>query len=126
MNKNARKRKKTAMSEQEDTQRRVLTVAHKIEAVQRSLSAFDFEGQQYLPKSVAQAILETEYAFAHKDYDRAEHMCKVTAFLVSREAPRMRADPKAWVARWKELQAPPTRPTRPAKSEPVVMKRVET
>jgi hypothetical protein len=72
-----RKRKKTAMSEQEVTQRRVLTVARKIEAVQRSLSAFDHDGDQYLPKAVAQAILDTEYAFAQKDYDQAEHMCKV-------------------------------------------------
>jgi hypothetical protein len=114
------------MSEQEVTQRRVISIARRIEAVQRSLSAFDHNGQQYLPKSVAQAILETEYAFAHKDYDRAEHMAKVTAFLVSHEAPRMRANPKAWISRWKDLHSAPTRPTRPVKSEPVVMQRVET
>ena len=44
------------MSKQEDTQRKVISI-RKIEAVQASLSAFDFEGQQYLPKAVAQAVL---------------------------------------------------------------------
>ena len=114
------------MSEQQAVQLRVIAVARKIEAVQRSLSAFDHDGDQYLSKAVAQCILETEYAFAHKDYNHAEHMAKVTAFLVSREAPRMAANRQAWISRWHDLNPPPTRPTRPVKPEPVVMKRVET
>jgi hypothetical protein len=73
-------------TKQETIARRVIAVAEKIVAVQDSLSAFDFEDQQYLPKVVAQAILETEYSFAHGDYDRAGYMAKVTAFLVNRGA----------------------------------------
>lgn len=99
------------MSEQEDTQRRVLAVARKIMDVQRSLSAFDHDGDQYLPKAVNQAILDTEYAFAHKDYDRAEHMCKVTAFLVSYyKTKHLAAGPEKWIARWKDLHSPPNTP----------------
>ena len=120
-----KKKKKTAMSKQEDTQRKVISIARKIEAVQASLSAFDFEGQQYLPKAVAQAILDTEYSFAHRDYARALHMCEVTAFLVSYyKTKHLSAGPEKWIARWHELNTPPTRPTKPTKPGPVVMKRV--
>jgi hypothetical protein len=40
---------------------------------------------------------EAERAFSDADYDRAEHLAKVVAYLVQREAPKFAANPKAWI-----------------------------
>jgi hypothetical protein len=64
-------------TKQEAVQRRVVAVARKIVAVQRLLSAFDHGDEQYLSKTVDQAMRECEQAFADKDYARAEHLAKI-------------------------------------------------
>jgi hypothetical protein len=110
-------------TKQEAVQRRAISIARKIVAVQRSLSAFDYGDDQYLSKSVNQAIHECERAFADKDYALAEHPTKVIVYLVKREAPKFAADKKKKIARWKELHASHIHGA-PAKSS-VAMKRVQ-
>jgi hypothetical protein len=86
-------------------------VARRFQAVGRSLNAFNFGEGQYLSKTVDATMKEAERAFAAAveaerdgavaDYGLAEHLVKVVAFLVSREAPKFAADPEAWItARW--------------------------
>ena len=45
-----------------------------------------------------------EQAFSDTDYDRAEHLAKVVAYLVRREAPKFTANPKAWIETRRELR----------------------
>lgn len=42
------------------------------------------------------------------DYDRAEVLCKVVVFMIERERPKFKADPKTWLMRhWPELMPQP-------------------
>lgn len=84
---------------------RQLTVAHQLVDVGRSLKAFDFKGRQYLSRTVDEVMKEAERAFSDDDYDRAEHLAKVVACLVRREAPKFSANPKAWIDQQRELWA---------------------
>ena len=79
-------------------------VAHQIAAMRGSLSAFEFEGERHLSRTVDKTMKEAEAAFAADDYDRAEHLAKVVAYLVKREAPKFAADPTKWIARRRELR----------------------
>jgi hypothetical protein len=83
---------------------RKLTVARRLVDVGRSLKAFDFEGKQYLSRTVDEAMKAAEQAFSDTDYDRAEHLAKVVAYLVRREAPKFTANPKAWIETRRELR----------------------
>jgi hypothetical protein len=47
---------------------------------------------------------EAERAFSEGDYERAEHLAKVVACLVRREAPKFAANPKVWIETRRELQ----------------------
>lgn len=82
---------------------RQLAIAHQLVAVGRSLRAFDFEGEQYLSRAVSETMKAAERAFSDDDYDRAEHLAKVVAFLVRREAPKFAANPRAWIETRREL-----------------------
>jgi hypothetical protein len=89
-------------------ERRRREVAQLLVDVGKSLHAFDhgkhvpFEGvPQYLSKTVDQTMKEAEAAFADADYDRAEHLARVVAALVKREAPIFAADPKRWIEKWR-------------------------
>jgi hypothetical protein len=93
-------------------------VARQIVDVGRSLNAFNFEDGQYLSRTVDEAMKEAERAFsaaidaegdgaaaqAVAHYDQAEHLAKVVACLVRREAPRFAANPKMWIETRRELQ----------------------
>jgi hypothetical protein len=80
-------------------------VARRLVDVGRSLNVFNHTDGQYLSRAVSTAMREAEAAFSLDDYDRAEHLAKVVAFLVKREAPRFAADPKAWIETQRELRA---------------------
>jgi hypothetical protein len=89
---------------------RKLTVARQLVAVGKSLQAFDHgshipsEGRkQYLSRTVCETMRRAEKAFSEHDFDRAEHLAEVVAYLVKREAPIFAADPKRWIAKWHEL-----------------------
>ena len=45
---------------------------------------------------------EAEAAFADDDYDRAEHLARVVAAMVRREAPIFVANPTKWIEKWDE------------------------
>jgi hypothetical protein len=96
---------------------RRLTVARQLVDVGRSLHVFDFEGEQYLSRVVSKTMREAERAFsdaadaehfsgevAQVYYDRAEHLAKVVAFLVHREAPKFAANPQQWIETRRELR----------------------
>jgi hypothetical protein len=83
---------------------RKLAVAHQLVAVGRSLRAFEFKGAQYLSRTIDEAMKEAERAFSDDDYDLAEHLIKVVAYLVQREAPKFAANPKAWIETRRELR----------------------
>ncbi len=76
---------------------RRVAVARQLVDVGRALHAFDFQGEQYLSPAVDAAMKEAERAFSDDDYDRAEHLAKVVACMVRREAPKFAADPKRWI-----------------------------
>jgi hypothetical protein len=78
-------------------QKRQLAVARRLVDVGRSLSAFDYKDKQYLSRTVRETMLEAERAFADNDYDWAEHLAKIVAYLVAREAPKFAANPKLWI-----------------------------
>jgi hypothetical protein len=94
------------------TAKRRTAVAHQVVAAQRSLGAFAYERRLYSSQTVMDVMRECERAFSiDKDYDRAEHLVKIIAFLIQREAPKFAADPKKWIELWKgrrELQGLPT------------------
>jgi hypothetical protein len=79
-------------------------VARQIVDVGRSLNAFNFEDEQYLSRAVDKAMKEAEAAFSDDDYDRAEHLAKVVACLVKREAPKFAANPRALIEARRELR----------------------
>jgi hypothetical protein len=79
-------------------------VAQQLVDVGRSLSAFGFEGEQHLSRTVDETMKEAEAAFADEDFDRAEHLAMLVAYLVKREAPKFAADPKKWIERRRELR----------------------
>jgi hypothetical protein len=84
--------------------RRYIVAGHLVD-VGRSLDAFNFgDGQQYLSRAVSEAMKEAERAFSAEDYDRAEHLAKVVAYLVKRETPKFAANPKAWIETRRELR----------------------
>jgi hypothetical protein len=89
---------------------RKIEVARRLVAVGKSLHAFDhgehvpFEGTpQYLSRTVCETMRKAERAFSDDDYDRAEHLAKVVAVLVKREAPIFAANPTRWIEKWQEL-----------------------
>ena len=45
---------------------------------------------------------EAEAAFADDDYDRAEHLARLVAAMVRREAPIFVANPTKWIEKWDE------------------------
>jgi hypothetical protein len=79
-------------------------VARQIVDVGRSLDAFNHRDGQYLSRAVNEAMKECEAAFSVDDYDRAEHLAKVVAYLVKREAPKFAANPAAWIETRRELR----------------------
>jgi hypothetical protein len=84
---------------------RQYVVARHLVDVGRSLDAFNFgDGQQYLSRAVSETMKEAERAFVANDFDRAEHLAKIVAFLVKREAPKFAANPKAWIEPRRELR----------------------
>jgi hypothetical protein len=83
---------------------RRLTVAQLLVDVGKSLHAFEFKGRQYLSHPIDEAMKEAEAAFAADDYDLAEHLAKVVACMVRREAPKFAANPKARIERLQGLQ----------------------
>jgi aminoglycoside phosphotransferase (APT) family kinase protein len=87
-------------------------VARQLVDVGASLHAFDhgpdipFEGRkQYLSRTVDEAMKEAERAFSDEDYDKAEYLAKVVAYLVKREAPKFAANPKAWIEKHHAMKA---------------------
>ena len=84
-------------------QDRRIAVGREVFAVQRSLHAFDYRKRCYLSKTVEDVMRECERAYAlDNDYARAEHLVKIIAYLVRREAPKFAANPKRWIAVWRE------------------------
>jgi hypothetical protein len=79
-------------------------VARQLVDVGRSLNAFNHGDEQYLSRTVDGAMKEAEAAFVDDDYDRAEHLAQVVAYLVRREAPKFAADPKMWIETRRELR----------------------
>lgn len=78
-------------------------VAHLIQQVGRSLHAFNYKDEHYLPPAIDKAVRECEAAFAADDYDRAEHLAKVVGAMVARIGPQFAADPQTYIIR-KELR----------------------
>jgi hypothetical protein len=77
-------------------------VGRKVFTAQKSLSAFNHDGRQYLSVTVEQVMRECERAYAmDNDYDRAEHLVKIIAYLIGREAPRFMDNPRRWIDAWK-------------------------
>lgn len=74
-----------------------LAVARQLIDVGRSLRAFDYKDGQYLSRTVHETMLEAERAFANNDYDQTEHLAKIVAYLVAREAPKLKANPQRWI-----------------------------
>ena len=85
-------------------QTRKFKVARQLVEVGRSLWAFNYGDGQYLSRTVDRAMKEAEKAFGDADYDHAEHLGKVVACLVRREAPKFAANPTAWIERRRELR----------------------
>jgi hypothetical protein len=88
---------------------RAIEVARLLVEVGKSLDAFDhgehvpFEGQpRYLSRTACETMRQAEKAFSDEDYDRAEHLAKVVAVVVKREALIFAADPKRWIE-WRAL-----------------------
>jgi len=80
-------------------------VGRQIHEVQKLLArAFDDGDETHLSIAVDEAMLECEAAFSYAEYDRAEHLAKVTAALIRREAPLFKANPKACIEKWREQQ----------------------
>jgi hypothetical protein len=82
-------------------------VARRFVLVGRALNVFNHGDEQYLSRTVHEAMLEAERAFSEADragaeFDRAEHLVRVVAALVEREAPKFAADPQAWIKTWRE------------------------
>jgi ribonuclease BN (tRNA processing enzyme) len=84
---------------------RSLNVAQMLLDVGRSLQVFYYGDKQYLSKAVTQAMLDAEAAFAKGEYDRAEHLTKVAAAIVARDAKKFADDPERWVQKWKTLRS---------------------
>jgi ribonuclease BN (tRNA processing enzyme) len=84
---------------------RPLNVAQGLLDVGRSLQVFYYGDKQYLSKTVTRAMLDAEAAFAKGEYDRAEHLTKVAAAIVARDAKKFAAEPDRWVQKWKALRS---------------------
>jgi hypothetical protein len=66
-------------------------VGRKIHEVQKLLArTFDYADETHLSPTLDEAMRETEAAFSYEEYDRAEHLAKVTEALIKREAPLLR------------------------------------
>jgi hypothetical protein len=83
---------------------RRLEVATQLVDVGRMLNAFLYNGEQRPSRGVDQTMKEAEAAFAGHDYDRAEHLAKVVARMIEREAPRFAANPQRWIETREELR----------------------
>jgi hypothetical protein len=79
-------------------------VGHMIWEIQRSLRVFDYGDFQYLSPALADALCEAEEAFHQEDYAQAEHLTKVVAYLIKREAPKFKANPRGCIERYSEQQ----------------------
>jgi hypothetical protein len=78
-------------------------VGRQIHEVQKLLArTFDYGDETHLSPTLDEAMRETEAAFFHEEFDRAEHLAKVTKALIPREAPKFKADPKGCIERWRE------------------------
>jgi ribonuclease BN (tRNA processing enzyme) len=84
---------------------RSLNVAQMLLDIGRSLRVFYYGDKQYVSKAVSQTMLDAEAAFAKGEYDRAEHLAKVAAAIVARDAKKFVADPDHWVQKWKALRS---------------------
>ena len=63
-------------------------VGRQIHEMQKLLArTFDYGDETHLSIAVDEAMRETEAAFSYEEYDRAEHLAKVTEALIKREAP---------------------------------------
>jgi hypothetical protein len=80
-----------------DMERRRIAVARQLVEAGRSFHAFDFEGEQYPSKVTLETMKEAERAFADDDFDCAEHLARIVAYLVRRETPKFTANQKAWI-----------------------------
>jgi hypothetical protein len=96
--------------------RRIYVVARQFQLVGRLLNAFNYGDVQCLSQAVSATVKEAEHVFsvayelvsstneeerakAGAACDRAEHLVRVVARLVEREAPKSAANREAWVAR---------------------------
>lgn len=88
-----------------DRDARRLEVAGQITAVGRLYrGAFEFERELYPSRAVDRAFADAESAFSDDDFDKAEHLTKVIACMIKREAPKFAADPKQWIETRRELR----------------------
>jgi hypothetical protein len=79
---------------------RQLEVAKQIVAVQRLYaSCFQYQDEPHPSRAVYRAMREVERVFSDDDYDRAEHLTKVLACMIQRDAAKFAADPEKWIAR---------------------------
>jgi hypothetical protein len=84
---------------------RRLEVARQITAVGRLYRrAFEFKRELYPSRAVDRAFADVERAFSDDDFDKAEHLTKVIACMIKREAPKFAANPKQWIETRRELR----------------------
>ena len=83
---------------------RQIAVARQLVDVGRSLRAFDFDGQQHLPRTIDAAMKEAERAFSEDDYDRAEHLAKVIERMIQARNSKVRGQPEEVYRDARELQ----------------------
>ena len=76
---------------------RKTTLAQQFSEIGRSLRAFDIGPSRYLSKTVIQAGGEAKEEFDRENYDDAEFLLKVLAFLIKREARICAADQRRWM-----------------------------
>jgi len=81
-----------------------LAVGHLIWHLQRSLRVFDYGDFCYLSPTLDDALQEAEMAFHQEDYAKAEHLTKIVAYLIKREAPKFKADPRGCIEKWRDQQ----------------------
>lgn len=87
-----------------DEARRLVGVQRVVEAQQcfRVFSNYT-TGECWVKPATLQAMREAEQAFAGEDYDRAEHLAAVVIAMMRRDTSQYQADPKAWMARMREV-----------------------
>jgi hypothetical protein len=91
---------------QADNQRRRHDAACRVFAGQKNFLVFNDEHdetQNWANRGTLKAMQEAEKAFAEDDFDRAEHLADVVQHMMRRDIPKFRANPKAWIAKMREL-----------------------